>query len=158
MLQKIHDNTLHFFDEMWLDYTKEIGVKSSDFETNENRSDYLIIHNKKIAGFALIGEYPDSFSPFDIFVQDFYIKPEFRNQGIGSESMAEIIDLHEAPAVSLFILDNNDVAYKFWQRLFNIIGFEDRVRAGGIIAKGDRSTFYYFVDNKDSSITPPDCL
>ena len=63
--------------------------------TEENRFPYFIKFNGKLAGFALISDYPEvEGEKTDLCLSEFFIMHKFRRKGIGKEAVRLILDRH----------------------------------------------------------------
>ena len=92
MLFRMQTNKNHIFDNMWKDFQKGLRMKNPiAFRKKKDRLDFLIIEENETVGFVLMGVYPNSLTPFDGFIQAFYIKPEFRDKGYARNALKEIM-------------------------------------------------------------------
>ena len=60
---------------------------------------------------------PNCHPDADFFIQESYIKPKFRKQGLMTATVSKFIKEHEG-VYCLFILNNNVNAYQFWHNIF----------------------------------------
>lgn len=84
----------------------------------------FVIYDGKIVGFLLIGidenKHPDS----DWYIEEFYIKKEYQNQGIGQAVVKEMLNSAKGRDC-LFILNGNQRASHFWEKVFVDSGYEN---------------------------------
>lgn len=81
----------------------------------------LVVENddQLIVGFAL---YYDSYSTWKgrcLYLEDFYIQPEFRKNGIGSELFQRVIDIAKKKGVKRMdwqVLEWNELAISFYKK------------------------------------------
>ena len=76
----------------------------------------------KILGFFIIGTNENCHPSADYYIQEAYIKPEYRRQG----HMSRALDIYikRYPGIyCLLILNKNEVAHKFWHTMFDRIGY-----------------------------------
>ncbi len=63
--------------------------------TEENRYPYFIKSDRKLAGFALISDYPEvPDEETDFCLSEFFILYKYRRSGVGREAVAQILDKH----------------------------------------------------------------
>lgn len=109
---------------------------------------YLVFSDNNLAGMVIVGTYPNAFCRSDIYIQEFYIRKAFRRKGIGREVFGMILHSSEIAGdrkdVSMFILQKNDPANKFWGHIMVELGFEDRTEAGCFYAGDSRCTWHYY--------------
>lgn len=83
---------------------------------------YFVINDDKIVGFLLIGiednKHPDS----DWYIEEFYIKKEYQNKGIGTAAIKELLETKKG-RYCLFVLWRNLRAAHFWQGVFTDSGY-----------------------------------
>ena len=152
MIEKVYDNSLHIFDKMWSDYQKDLGVEQSIFQQLPHRDDYIIIVDKEIVGFILVGTFPNALCKDDIFIQDIYIKPDKRKKGLATSAVIDVWNnrrYQDKECLSLFILKNNIGAKEFWLKLTQRLGLTDRLAMGGITATTDEAQFHLFCPYKE---------
>ena len=112
-----------------------------------DRKDYLVIADEyNVIGFVMLGEYPNSLSRHDIYVQEFFIKEKYRRQGVGTEVVKKLLE-KETKDVSLYILKRNYPAVGFWTEIMTKLGYEDRSALGniGYIEKNGLLHWRYYV-------------
>lgn len=59
------------------------------------------------------------------YIDCVYIKPEHRHKGLASVAVKEYVRESGAEGVRLHILNNNDVALRFWNGLFRLSKIEE---------------------------------
>lgn len=117
---------------LYCDYIKELNSfeesvvlinNQKAFECLQNISSrnnwhlHPIVSNKEVIGFVIITEGEDLQLPVDYCIEEFYVIPEYRRQGIGRIVFDEILDKYGQKG-SLYILDKNIPAQKFWDKMF----------------------------------------
>ena len=76
----------------------------------------------KTVGFVIMGWGDNCHPDADFFVQDVYIRPEFRQQGLVRKFMENHFSKH--PGIyCLLILNENTIAKMVWTKLFTNAGF-----------------------------------
>ena len=73
-------------------------------------------------GFLVIAKYPECHPDADYYIAETYIKPEYRRQNIMLTTVSNYIKNHTG-IYSLFIASKNDVAKKFWERVFKNVNY-----------------------------------
>ena len=89
------------------------------------------IKEDSFLGFAIVGVNPNSYGASDIYIQEFFVAPEYRGQGIGREAVYKIIDCYKKDRlynVSLCILENNYPAKSFWDNVFPKNKWDDLIK------------------------------
>lgn len=76
----------------------------------------------KIVGFVIVGTGTECHPAADYFIVQTYVEPSSRKRGIGKQFLKDYIKEH--PGVyCLDILDKNEVAHKFWAKVFYESGY-----------------------------------
>ncbi|MGN0666823.1 MAG: GNAT family N-acetyltransferase [Huintestinicola sp.] len=79
----VSDDGLYHYE--WLDY----------YFTEENRYPYIIKVDNKLAGFALISDYPEApGEETDFCLSEFFILHKYRRNGYGRNAVYQILDRH----------------------------------------------------------------
>ena len=79
---------------------------------------------KNFRGFLAIG-FRDNCHPLcDYFVAQTYTVPEYRRQGVMRRYFTQWAKMHRGATLCMFIIDNNEIAKKFWFSLMPSIGYE----------------------------------
>ena len=149
-ITRIYDDTLCVFNEMWDAYQKELKEPRTEFNSTKNVNDYIIIEEGKIVGFIFVCEYPDSFSPLDIFISGLYIKPEYRHRGYAEKAVLDIIEEYDSCAMSLFVSKKNNRAIDFWEHIMKKNGFTERFCeanvSAGVAINNEEFKFLYYLE------------
>lgn len=74
-------------------------------------------------GFWVLGAKGNCHPDADYFIAESYIKPEYRREGIMSDRISDWIKTYGG-MFCLFVLNNNEIAKKFWNKLFDDLGYE----------------------------------
>jgi len=80
----------------------------------------LPVEDGQVAGYAFFFDFYSSFSGPGMFLEDIYVRPEFRGKGIGKALLAEVaaIALREGLwAMRWDVLDWNQLAIDFYKKL-----------------------------------------
>ncbi|MBM3418444.1 MAG: GNAT family N-acetyltransferase [Bacteroidetes bacterium] len=90
-----------------------------DFISNGTSGSLCMIHlsDEPIGYFCLAYSFTLENYGKDCFVDEIYIKPNFRNQGVGSEVMKYIENYltdNDFKAIHLIVYDKNPIAYKYY--------------------------------------------
>ena len=78
---------------------------------------WLIMADKEVAGFCILGHRENCHPQADGYVEEFYIRPDYRRKGIGFAGAKMILD--GKSRVCLDIMQKNLVAKAFWDRVFD---------------------------------------
>lgn len=78
---------------------------------------YLFKKDNETIGFGFIGFSDNCHPEADIYIEEFYIKPQYRNNGYGLR-FAHMI-LNDVDSVCFYILTLNEPAKNFWRTVFN---------------------------------------
>lgn len=86
------------------------------------RTPYLLSWDGDTAGFALVNRWSPSGRCTDWSMAEFFVRPNYRRQGIGAAAFHEIARLH--PGIwEVPILAANKVAFAFWRKvLYSMCG------------------------------------
>lgn len=87
----------------------------------ELRKIYCNDSNKTI-GFLIIGFHPNCHPHANYYIEEAYIKPQYRCMGYMTRAISDFIHRHTG-IYCLFILNENIAAYRFWMNLFAKLGY-----------------------------------
>ena len=137
-------------------YDSTISLPSEkNTRSRMNRSNsnvYLLQHEERYVGFIILGfGITNSFSGHDMFIEEFYIKPEYQRKRLGSLAIIELIKTYPDCDFSAFIIENNQAARAFWENTFARCGYIERTQFGQIVAKCDNLLFKYWIKNNEES-------
>lgn len=81
----------------------------------------LVVENdaRVVVGFALFYQSYSTWKGRCLYLEDFYVKPEFRRGGIGSELFSKVVDLAKERGVKRMdwqVLDWNEPAIAFYKK------------------------------------------
>ncbi|MGN0369999.1 MAG: GNAT family N-acetyltransferase [Butyrivibrio sp.] len=101
----------------------ELGLYGYDYLdcywTDPNRWAYFIYVDGKIAGFAMVNDYPeDEKAPSDYTMSEFCILFKYRRRGIGKEVAFKIFDMHRGKW-QLQRHPHNIPSVHFWNNVIN---------------------------------------
>lgn len=144
------------FIPMWTEYTKELHTFSDfvheddikeayelycKFEKNPDVEMYSANADGVICGFLILGRRSNTHPGTDVFIQELYIKQDYRGKGIGKTVIFDL--LKNKPAkYCLYILKENTPAKSFWKSIFSLPGI--RMLPLSDIAPVDDCEFYGF--------------
>lgn len=104
------------------DTNENIDNQALSFLLNPDYQWITIFEKGKKIGFLIIGI--DEHHPScDYFIAQAYILPEYRNQGRMTQTFKEFEKTHSGK-YSYFVIHNNHIAIKFWENLFEALGYE----------------------------------
>lgn len=107
---------------------------------------FLVYNDNNPIGIVIIGHgLKNCFSRHDIYIQDFYIFPEYQRIGLGCEVLKVLTRHYSDKDFSLMIIKNNYPALNFWDKTFERIGYSERMQAADMIASSDNFYFKYYV-------------
>ncbi|HME55271.1 MAG TPA: GNAT family N-acetyltransferase [Candidatus Lokiarchaeia archaeon] len=100
---------------------QELEDRMRDWLAGEYSATFIIFDGK-IAGYCLYQVRKDEYflENTEVYVRQFYIKPEFRRQHVGSYAFEQITAdwfSSENTTVILDVLENNSAARQFWSQL-----------------------------------------
>ena len=96
-----------------------------DYQTDKNTQwvDIFLPESKEIpVGFLILGYPPNCHPDADFYIEEAYIKPEYRRKGLMSGVVFNYIKTNPG-TYCLFILNRNTVAYSFWFSVFAKLGY-----------------------------------
>lgn len=101
----------------------ELGLYGYDYLdcywTDQNRWAYFIYVDDKIAGFAMVNDYPeDESEPTDYTMAEFCILYKYRRRGVGKEVAFKIFDMHRGKW-QLKRHPHNIPSVHFWNKVIN---------------------------------------
>lgn len=64
-----------------------------NYWTEKNRFAYFIMVDEKLAGFAMVNDYPEVDEPTDYTLAEFFVMFKYRRQGIGKIAAGKVFDL-----------------------------------------------------------------
>ncbi len=153
-LTKMTDST--DFIPMWTEYTKELHAFSDfvheddkkeayelycQFAKNPDVEMYSVNADGAVCGFLILGRRNNTHPSTDVFIQELYIKQDYRRKGIGKTVVSDL--LKNTPAnYCLYILKENMPAKSFWKSIFSLPGV--RKLSLSDIAPIDDCEFYGF--------------
>ena len=79
-------------------------------------------HGKDIIGFLIIGFPPNCHPDTNFYIEEAYIKPQYRRQGYMSSVASKFIKDNPG-SYCLFILNRNEAALQFWHKVFAQCGY-----------------------------------
>ncbi len=130
-LIKMTDST--DFIPMWIEYTKELHSYSDsvqmsnneeasklycNFKKNPDVEIYAINANDRVCGFLILGRRSNTHPSTDIYIQELYVKSDFRRKGIGKSVISDLLK-GEPARYCLYIIKENKPAKLFWQSIFS---------------------------------------
>lgn len=118
------------FAELLTEYIKELHQLESNVELRDKEQlieEYfympdtdlylLLSSDNSVVGFAIIGHGINCHPDVDIYIEEFYIKPEYRRQGYASSFAEEIVG--HVDSVCFFELKTNTSAKALWNKVFD---------------------------------------
>lgn len=84
------------YDKRQYDNNGLFGYKYlNNYFTEESRHAYFIYVDDTLAGFALINKYKECERPIDWSMAEFFVSYNFRRQGVATEAVRQIFDIHK---------------------------------------------------------------
>ena len=77
-----------------------------------------------LIGFLILNKYPDCHPLTSFFITEAYVVPKYRRKGVMSRVIEEHANKHKE-AYSLYILDDNETAKRFWYDTFKRNGYKE---------------------------------
>lgn len=94
----------------------------------------------KVIGFLIVGWKENCHPAAHWFVQDAYIKPEYRKLGYMTRAVSNYV--RENPGTyCLFVLTKNQYAYHFWHKVFEQLGYQPHALCD--VGAGDEHCIQY---------------
>lgn len=123
-------NELHDIDDSVRLRDKKTLKKEYLSNIDEDNQFYLIYDNNMLpAGFAVVGVNNYCHPQADIYINEFYIKPEYRLRGYGDNLFSSIclanLLFESGNKICMYILKNNTRAIQFWSGLLKRNGWLD---------------------------------
>ncbi len=144
-MEKVRDWELfEIREQLYLQYIRELGSYSDSLK-KENLSDAEVIaearnllpkgasgdctewidieKDGKVVGFLIMSKAPDCHPQTDYFLNQTFVLPEYRKQGLMSSTLKKFIAKHPRKKYSVIILRKNKWARHFWQGFFLTQGY-----------------------------------
>lgn len=84
------------YDKRQFDNNGLFGYKYlNNYFMEESRYAYFIYVDETLAGFALINKYKECERPIDWSIAEFFVSYNFRRQGVATEAVRQIFDIHK---------------------------------------------------------------
>lgn len=84
--------------------------------TEPNRWAYFIRANEKLAGFAMVNDYPETGVKTDFCLSEFFVMHKYRRLGVGREAAVRVFNLHRG-TWQLKRHPHNIASVHFWNRV-----------------------------------------
>ncbi len=94
----------------------QLKNRMTDFLKNGYKA-YLIIHNEKVIGYALIDITKDP-----KYLRQFFVVREERRKQYGKKAFAKLLEKLDAKQLDIDVLSWNEIGIKFWEA----IGFKEQ--------------------------------
>lgn len=105
---------------------------------------YILYIDELPAGFAIIGEKSNCHPLADIYIEEFFIKPDYRKTSCGRQLIGHVLNDKQPQCVCFYILDKNRPAHEFWDKIF--ANWQYVKVTDSLIA--DMNTDFYFYEKK----------
>lgn len=96
-----------------------------------------------LAGFFVVGTKTNCHPDADYYIQEAYVIPKYRRNGLMSSTVKEFVGSHEG-IYCLFIINGNEIAKSFWGKVFFELGYEE-IHLREVGAGDDLFTQYGFM-------------
>jgi predicted acetyltransferase len=94
-------------------------------------------------GFIIIATEEHCPPPYDYYIWDCYVEPEYRRRYIMWDAMQSFIKEHGG-SYCMFLIDINVPAQSFWHKLFNSLGYvEHTEKIQEIVEMEDKKTHFH---------------
>jgi len=123
-------NAEYYFDflDMFQNYNKELHDIDNRVEECDICDVYMLFHqgdteifflekDAEILGFIIVGTGANKHKASEYYIQETYIKPEYRHKGYGRTMCDEVIKMYPN-MVNMYILRKNTYAQKFWSNVY----------------------------------------
>lgn len=118
----------HYLDELWAikGLSPQSQMEKMEFFREITSNDYTqwidVQADNELIGFLIIGTAPNCHPDADYYVEEAYIKPEFRRKNYMFSAVSEFVQNHKG-VYCLFVLDRNNAAKSFWKKAFAKNGY-----------------------------------
>ena len=142
---ELFSDCLDYLDSLTGEHSSPNKKKTYYYSTRNNPYakwiDIVDSDLNKPVGFLVIGTDPNCHPDADYYIQEAYISPEYRRKGLMSKAVSDFIKEHEG-TYCLFIIDNNEIALKFWSAVFKKTKYKS-VNLSEIRVNGPYSLYGY---------------
>lgn len=118
----------HEFVGMYGKYNQELHEIDDRVEECDLYDLYIVFHQRdtkiffyevdgQTVGFIIVGVNTNKHIKSDYYIQETYIKPQYRHKGYGRSMCNQIINMYPS-MVNMYILKKNDYAIKFWSAVY----------------------------------------
>lgn len=111
-------------------------------DPNTQWIDILSSVDGSLAGFFVVGTKNNCHPDADYYIQEAYILPKYRRNGIMSLIVKEFVENHEG-IYCLLIINGNEIAKSFWGKVFSELGYKE-IFLKDVGAQDDFCTQYGF--------------
>ena len=84
---------------------------------------YFLYHKDEMVGFLIIGTGENCHPDADFYIEEAYILPTYRNQGLMRDFIQPFI-LKNKGIYCMFILKNHNKAISYWKHIFKEVGYQ----------------------------------
>ncbi len=155
-------NLLEVRYDMFTSYLDELQTISENPIISDEKKQYLydnitnyefswrvdVYDGDVVIGFFIIGTGENCHAAADYYIQESYIKPEYRRKGHMTRAISDFINRHVG-VYCLFILNNNQIGRVFWHVLFDRIGYVPYELADVGAADDDCTQYGFALREKD---------
>ena len=89
----------------------------------EDSSWHFLYDGKDVAGFVVIGLYPNCHPAADYYIEEAYVSPSFRGRGLMKDFILRHTREH-GTVYCMFVLTKNVKASAYWDYVFSLAGYE----------------------------------
>ena len=84
---------------------------------------HFLYDGKNVAGFVVIGLYPNCHPAADYYIEEAYVTPSFRGRGLMKDFILRHTREH-GTVYCMFVLTKNVKASAYWDYVFSLAGYE----------------------------------
>lgn len=108
---------LHDIDPKHVTIRTQGLLEKEYFHAVSSTNCYVLLDNDTCVGFAILGTKPNCHPYADIYIEEFYITPEYRHKKYG-HAFAKMLINESISRVCFYILPDNKPALSFWHDIF----------------------------------------
>ena len=98
----------------------QLQVRMRDWMTSDWEID-ILCHSSDIVGYVLYQFHPysNNLNPTDVYLRQYFIKREYRNQGYGRQGIELLLTerLQTVNTITIEVLETNPDGIRFWERV-----------------------------------------
>ena len=122
-----------------------------NYWTEEKRYAYFIIADGKLAGFAMVNDFPEAKEPTDYSLAEFFVMYKYRRMGVGQMAATQVFDMFRGKW-QLKRHPHNTPSVHFWNRVVSEYTKGDyrlvEAYPGSEYADGTAGDIFFFTNDR----------